>query len=196
MNRPTKIVLLIAGAIYMLNFFGCAGDSKYEVYSSKNSELNFTIDYIKGWDHREQIGSLKSFIQAVFYEPAIKDKKILAMIAVTVEDGSKVNFTPKNIDGMLSDLIKKRMLFDSAKILSKARKNVCGAEAFEIEFSYKTLDSFENIKAKLAPTKERVVIFERSGKFYTVRYTNLADNFDMYSNAFKHIVKSIKFKNN
>lgn len=177
----------------MFGLFGCGGNIKYEKYSSKNPELNFTIDYISGWSHREQIGSYKSFVQVGFYEPITKDKKLLAMMVVTVEDSSKLGFSPKTLDGMLSDIIRKRMMFDSAKVLSKTAKQVCGERAIDIELSYKALDSFEGLNAKIVPMKERAVIFKKKDKFYTIRYVDLSGDFDKYSKAFGHIVKSIKF---
>ncbi|MFA5084880.1 MAG: hypothetical protein WC482_00770 [Candidatus Omnitrophota bacterium] len=178
----------------MLNFLGCAGGFKYEKYSGKSPGLDFTIDYISGWEHYEQIGSFNSFVQVGFYEPVVKDKSLRAMIVLTVEDSSKVNFLPKTIDGMLNDLVRRRMLFNSTRILSKTRKNICGEKAIDIEFSYRALADFESIKAKLVPMTERVVIFKRGEKFYTLRYADLADSFDKYSKAFTHIIKSMKFK--
>ena len=178
----------------MFNFLGCAGGFKYEKYSGKGPELDFTIDYISGWEYHEQVGSFNSFFQVGFYEPVIKGKSLRAMIVVTVEDSSKVNFSPKTLDGMLSDVVRRRMLFNSTRILSKTRDNICGEEAVDITFSYRALADFESIKAKLVPMTERVVMFRRGEKFYTLRYADLAESFDKYSRAFNHIIKSVRFK--
>ena len=194
MKRSFKIFCLMAGASYMFNFLGCAGGFKYEKYSGKSPALDFTIDYIAGWEYHEQVGSFNSFVQVGFYEPVIKDKSLRAMIVVTVEDSSKVNFSPKTLDGMMSDLVRRRMLFNSTRILSKTRKDIRGEEAIDVEFSYRALANFESIKAKLVPMTERVVIFKRGDKFYTLRYADLAESFDKYSKAFTHIMKSIRFK--
>jgi hypothetical protein len=86
------------------------------------------------------------------------------------------------------------MLFNSTRILSKTRDNICGEEAVDITFSYRALADFENIKAKLVPMTERVVMFRRGEKFYTLRYADLSESFDKYSKAFNHIIKSVRFK--
>ena len=98
------------------------------------------------------------------------------------------------IEGVKEDLVKKRFYFKDPKLLSTSKIKLFGQEAIELIFSYRALDSFERRNAKFAATKERVVIFERNNKFYIVRYENIADDFDKYSKAFTHIVKSIKFK--
>jgi hypothetical protein len=194
MKQPLRSAYLILGVISMLSFFGCSGGFKYEKYVSKNPELNFFIDHITGWSAHEQIGSFNSFSQVGFYEPVMSGKSLRAMMIVTVMDKSRLGFAPGTLDVMLGDLIKKRMLFNSTKVVSKTSMTLSGQAAYRIEFSYRGLDSFENRQAKLVPMKERVVIFERNGKFYSVRYENLADDFNKYSRAFDHIVRSIKFK--
>jgi len=193
MKYFSKIVLSIIGMVFMLNFYGCSGNIKYERYSGKNPGIDFSIDHISGWQVVERIGSFNSYIQVSFYEPVMKGKGLRAGMAVTIEDSGKVAVTPKTIEGMSADLIKRRMLFDSSKVLSKTERKVAGAEAIDIELSYKTSSDPARM-GSLVFYRESVIIFERDGKFYTMRYGDFADNFDKYSKAFDHIVKSIKFK--
>lgn len=177
----------------MVTFSGCSGNFKYEKYISKNSTVDFTLDYLHGWEPQEQIGSFNSFLQICFYEPVIKGKGLRAMMVVTIEDASKVAIMPKTIIGLQDDIIKKRMFFNSAKVLSKINRKVLGMNAIEMKLSYKTISDPVKI-GKLVFYKEEIIILERNGKFYTIRYGNFADEFDNYSKAFDHIVKSIKLK--
>ncbi len=185
--------ILMIGAVFMLNLSGCSSNLKYEKYISKNPAIDFTVDRISGWEAQEQIGSFNSFIQLCFYEPVIKGKGLRAMMVITVEESSKIAITPKTLDGLKADIIKKRMLFNSAKVLTTADKKFFGSNAISIDLSYKTIADPVRT-AKLVPYKEKIIIFERNREFYIVRYANLADDFDNYSKAFDHIVKSIKFK--
>jgi len=191
MNFRMKIIIL--GAILMISFSGCSGKMKYERYAATDPKLNLSMDYISGWTHKVQYGSLDSFVQVVFYAPGRKNNTFEGMMVVTVRDSSKAGFSPRTIDGMLSDLIRKYMKYDSAKVVSKTRKDILGEDAFTIEFSFRSLNSFDSKKAKIVPMKERIVIFQKDDKFYTIRYEILAENFDKYEKAFAHIVKSIKF---
>ena len=86
------------------------------------------------------------------------------------------------------------MKYDSAKVLSKAEGKILGEDAFDIEFSSRSINSFDSIKAKIMPMKERAIIFKKGDKFYAIRYEDLAENFDKYDKAFDHIVKSVKFE--
>ena len=188
----SRIRIIALGAILMIFFSGCSGGMKYEKYSAVDPKLNLSMEYIKGWTCTVQYGSLDSFVQAVFCEPG-KDGIFAGIMAVTVKDSSKAGFSPKTIDGMLEDLIRRHMKYNSAKVVSKTRRNILGEDAFDVKFSYRSLNSFESAKAKIVPMKERVIIFKKDDKFYSIRYETLAENFNKYEKAFDHIVKSIKF---
>ena len=188
------LVYLLIGVIYMFNGYGCSAGVEYEIYSSKDSEINITINYISGWSYREDRGSNNSYAQVVFYPPQSKDKGLGAVIAVTVKDISRIGFKPQDIKGMADDLLSKRMKFKDAQVLSSSKIKIQGIEALDIQLSYKTLDKIYALDAKLIPVKERVVILKRENKFYLLRYENRKDEFDKFNKDFSHIIKTLKFK--
>jgi hypothetical protein len=195
MKCASKTIILIMGVIFMaLNIYSCSGGVKYERYSGQAAKAGFDVDYIPGWSADEQTGSLDSFFQVVFCEPAIERKGLRAMMVITVQDASKAQFTPSTIEGMAEDLIKKRMLFDSAKVLSKTKNRLSREDAIDIRMSYKTIDKPGKIGGKLVKYDERIIVLKKSEKFYKIRYGNFSKNYDKYAGAFDHFVKSIKFK--
>lgn len=194
--RKLKTILLIMGVtIYMFNFSGCSGTIKYEKYSGRDPLLGITIDYVSGWAAAEQTGAYGSFAQAVFYEPKIENKPLKAMMVVTVERVDKVKLASPTLEKMELDLVGRRMKFDDSKVVSKAGFSVLGEEGVDIKMSYRALDNnIDSMKAKLVPVTERVVMFKKADKFYTVRYENISSDFDKYDRAFYHCAKSLKLK--
>lgn len=183
--------LLIIGMVSMV---GCSQSFKFERYSSKDPDLDITLDYISGWKITEQKGSFGSFSQVVFSEPTREDKTLLAIIVLTVKKESKVNFSPKTIEGAYADLINKRKSFKDAKVLSESKIKLVRIEAIESELSYRAIDLPESLKAKLVPIRERVIIFKKNDKFYSLRYENFANDFGRFNEAFSNIVRTLRFK--
>jgi len=189
-----KLMILMLGAIIMVYFSGCAGGIKYDKYSNDDPNLNLSMDYISGWAHDVQYGSHGSFVQVVFVEPMRKGREYPGMMVVTVRGKSNLKIEPPTIEGIRDDIVKKRFYFKEPKLLSKSNTKYLSQEAIEVLLSYTAINSFDKLNARFVPIKERIVILERGDKFYTIRYENMAGNFDAYSEAFTHIVKSIKFK--
>lgn len=184
-------VCLLLGVISMLNLFGCFSNLKYEKYSSKDPELNITMDYISGWLFSEHRGSYGSYAQVIFYEPESKDKTLKAGIVVTA---NKIEPAFPTIKEFSDDLITKRLKFKDAAVLLKSKIELIGTEAINIELSYKTLDKLYGKDAKLVPVKEKIVVFKRNDKFYVVRYENTEEEFTKFYNAFNRIIKTLRFK--
>jgi hypothetical protein len=193
MRNKIQIFLLI-GVIYMFNSYGCAESFKYEQYTSQDSEINVSVDYISGWIYREQRGANDSFAQVVFCVPKKDDVISKAGIIITVEKSSKVRFQPLTIDAMVEDLIARRLKFKDSTVLSKSKTKIIGIDAREIILTYKTLEDMLLVTSKLVPMQERIFIFFKDDKFYTLRYENIETDFDKYDKAFTHIIHSLKLK--
>jgi len=128
----TIVVTMIAiGGIFMANQYGNCNDLTYNEYSSEDSELNITMDYLSDWRHQEHRGSYGSYTQVQFYGP-IKDE-IAPSFVVTVERSLKVTFQPPTIEALADDLIKKRMHFEDAQVVSKSDAELLGYPAIDID---------------------------------------------------------------
>lgn len=185
-------ILLIAG---MVAIAGCSQQGfKFERYSSKDADLDITLDYISGWKVNEQKGSFDSFSQVVFLESERGEKTLPAVIVLTVKRESKVKFSPKTIDAAYTDIVNKRKNFKDSKVLSESKIKLLGEDALEFELSYRALDLPESLKAKLVPMRERVIVFKKNDKFYILRYENFAVDFDKFNPAFSQIIKTMQFK--
>ena len=190
---PNKIfVYAVIGGLFMIGCNGCASGLGYEKYVSKDPKLNISMDYISGWLYSEHRGTQDSYAQVLFYEPDRKDKDRKAGIAVTVRDMSKVEFDPLSVEAAADDLLKKRLKLKDAKILSKSKIEFLRTVAVDIKLTYKTLDKLYSTDAKFIPVKERIVIFNRGGTFYTVRYENTAEEFERFEKAFSHCIKTLE----
>lgn len=186
---------LIAGAILMVNLFGCSG-VEFEKYDSKDLLINLSMDYISGWQYDETRGSYNSYAQVMFFPFKEGKKSPRIIISATVKDSSKVGFSPLTMEAAVEDLLVKRMQFKDAKVLSKTKTKLLNTEAMVIELSYLTLENLLNINSKLIPVKEKIIIFKKGNNFYFLRYENSAEEFDKYNSAFTHIVGTIKIKDN
>ena len=187
-------VYLLIGVIYMFSYYGCSSGLKYERYSSKDSKINITLDYVSGWLYSEHRGSQGSYAQVLFYEPTRKNKDFKAGMVVTVKDSSKIEVNPLSVEAVADDLLAKRLKLKDAKVLLKSKIRFFKTDAINVELSYKTLDKLYSVNAELIPVRERIVIFKRGDKFYFLRYENTDDEFDKFSKAFNHIIKTLRFK--
>lgn len=174
----------------MISRYDSFAGVKYEEYASKDAELNITMDYISGWRYSEHRGSYNSYAQVQFYGLAKKD--LAPSMVVTVEHSSKVKFEPLTVEGMADDLITKRMKLKDAKVLSMSKMTLLGSQAMDIALTYKTPDKLYATDARFIPFKERVVIFQKQDKFYTLRYMNPAKEFKKFDKAFYHCIKTLK----
>lgn len=194
MNVKKIYSYIIIGAIAMFNLFGCSSNVKYEKYSSKDPEINISMDYISGWLYSEHRGSNNSYAQVLFYEKGDEKKVFKAGISVNVRDESRIEIKPAAIEAVADDLKLKRMKFKDSALVSRGNLKVSGENAIVMDFSYKTLDKLYDVTAKLIPVKEKVVIFKRGNKFYTVRYENTAEDFKRFEKAFTRVLNSMTFK--
>jgi len=185
-------VLLIVGGVFMANRFGSCSNSTYKEYSSNDPAFNIKMDYISDWQYREIQGANGSFSQVQFYG-AVQDGFAPSFV-VTVEPSSKVTFKPSTIQAMAEDLIAKRMRFADGQVISQAESEILGLPAKDIILTYKQPDELRSLNAKLVPFKERVIIFQKDDKFYTVRYVNPLQVFDVFVQDFLHGVKSLSIK--
>ncbi|OGX23775.1 MAG: hypothetical protein A3J51_00695 [Omnitrophica WOR_2 bacterium RIFCSPHIGHO2_02_FULL_45_21] len=186
-------LLLLLGVIAMTNNHGYAGDFNYTRYESRDPELNISIDYLEGWICKEQRGPENKFVNILFFENR-KDKDYKAFISVTVENLSAIAIKPLTIEALADDLITKRAKFKDAKLLSKAKKEILGLEVQDITMSYQALDKLHSLDAKVILVKEGMIIFIRDNKFYTIQYQNRESEFDRFSQAFSHIIETMRFQ--
>ncbi len=185
----------IIGVIFMVNLFGCS-DIKFEKYSSKDPLLNASMDYISDWKYEESRGSYNSYVQVIFLPFKKRKMSPHAIIVLTEKDSSKMEFSPLNLDNVVNDFLDRRMQFKEAKVLAKSKIRLLNAEATLIELTYLSLENMLEVNSKLIPFKERVIIFEKDKKFYFLRYMNSLSEFDKFSEAFTHIIKTLRFKDN
>jgi hypothetical protein len=191
MRYMPKLTFMI-GVISMLSFSGCSDTLKYEKYSSKDPEINITMDYISGWLYRETRGAKGSYAQVIFLEPQRQGKDFKAAIAVIAESSPKVD--KSGLSSFVDNLLLKRSKLKDMKLLSKDNSLLCAAEAISVELSYQTLDKLYSVDAKLIPVKEKIIILGKDGKFYTLRYINTDVEYAKFNKAFGHVVKTIQFK--
>lgn len=192
LNPKIILAILLIGVIVMINRYGGFSSLKYEKYSSKDPELNVTMDYVLGWRYSEHRGSYGSYAQVQFVEPA--DKDICASMVLTVIRNSKVTFKPLTIEAMAEDLVAKRMKLKDARVLSRSKRSLLSSQAIDIELSYKTLDKLRSIDAKFVPFKEHIILFKIGDRFYNLRYTSIEEEFKKFERAFYHCAETLKLK--
>jgi hypothetical protein len=189
-----KSIYLTIGAIIMFNLFGCSG-FKFNKYTSKDSRLNLSMDYIAGWQYRETRGSSDSYAQVTFYQFQKGKKSPRVIMEITVKDGKKMQTVPAELDSVADELLSRRMKFKDAQVLSKSTMNLLNTPAIVIELSYLTLENLLNVDSKLIPVREKIIIFKLGDNFYFLRYDSAKDEFERYNSAFMHMVKTLTLNN-
>ena len=187
-------IILLTGACSMKSYGENTQAGKYSSYSGKDTELNLTVDYPAGWSHGETRGAFGAYAELGFYEPKIKGKPLRAYITLTVTRISKAEFAPKTLQGLVDDLTRKRLELPEAKVLSKSQEKLLGTETTDIQLSYKTPQELYSTNLTLIPMKERIVVFSRDDKFYVLRYSNTASDFDGANQLFIHYLHSLNLK--
>ncbi len=178
----------------MMNTYGCAENFKYEQYSGKNPELDFTLDYISGWTASEQSGSKSNFSQVVFYPP--RGQAPNTVMSVTVENAEEVGIKPASIDARAQDILNRRLKFEESRVIKNDKVTFKSLPASEILLSYKSPGTLWSLEQKLINVTEKIIVFKRNEKFYTLRYESKSEDFDKSSKAFEHLADSLKFKAN
>lgn len=192
-TRMNSWLTIIAGVFVMMNICGCSDGFKYSRYSSKDPELNLTIDYISGWRSIEHRGENNMNASVLFFEDKAGNV-FKAKVSLTAIDISKSKIKPTTIDRLADSISAATLKFEGSKVLSRSKIKFLGTDAVELLFSYKTLDRIYVVNSKLIPAEERMIIFERGDKFYTIRYENREEDFEKLSKAFDHMIRTLRFK--
>lgn len=182
------LVILLLGVMFMVNRYGRFVGLKFEKYSSRDPELNITMDYILGWNYTEHRGSYGSYVQVMFIEPEAEKGSFKANIVVTVKKSSNLS----TVKSMAEDLLAKRLKLKEAKVLSNSKSRILNTEARDIQLAYKALDKLYSTDAKLIPIRERILVLKKGDKSYTLRYTNIEEEFKKFERAFYHCAKTLR----
>lgn len=188
------MVVLIMGVMTMVNSKGFSESIKYENYSTKDSELNFTVDKIFGWLVSEQRGSSDNYSQIIFFEPINAGSFVKGAIDITAQENSKTGYSNPVLEVIADDILRKRLKMKDAVMLERAKGVLNGLESWTMEVSYKSLEKPNSVKPNLITIKEKIIVFAKGNKFYTLRYQNKIEAFNKYSKAFDYIISTLKFK--
>jgi len=192
MKNITKILILItilAGGVFMANHEGVCNNANYEQYSSEDAELNLTMDYPIGWRHSEHRGSYGSYAQVQFSGEV--QNNIAPSFIVKVNNSSKVKVVPPTVEGLMDDLIKKRMLFEDAQVIFKSETELLGLPAIDLIMTYKQPVQLHSTEFNLISFQERVIIIQKDDRFFTLRYINPQQEFKTFEEAFLHCIGTL-----
>ncbi len=190
-----KIILIITigiGGIFMANHYGGCNSPQHVEYSSEDSQINIKMDYVSDWRLAESRGSYGSYAQVQFYG-AVKDG-FAPSISVTVERSSKVSFSPMTIEGLADDLIQKRMKLKDIEVLLRTDRSLLDSPAIDITLTYKKPKELRSIQPEFIPFRERVVVVQKDGRFYTIRYVVPEQEYDVFEADFLHCLETLRLK--
>ena len=111
----------------MANHNGGCDNPEYNKYSSEDTELNLTMDYISGWKFSETRGSYGSYAQVQFYGEVKGD--FAPTIIVKVEDESKLEIEAITAKAKADDVVAKRLKLPDAELISMSEKEFLGFSA-------------------------------------------------------------------
>ncbi|MFC1631758.1 hypothetical protein ACFL2I_04300 [Candidatus Omnitrophota bacterium] len=188
MKTAVLIILSIAiiiGVIVMLNRLD--DGIKYETYSSRNKNLNIVIDYISGWESRERGGEQGLVI---FIEPKQDQADFSANISVMAQAQTE----PLSIGAEAEKVLNKRLKLKDARVIAQTKRKLLAQQAVDLELAHKGLNQLYSTEAKLIPMKERIIVLQKYGKLFTIRYMNREEEFSKYDKAFYHCLKTLRPK--
>ena len=185
-------IIAVSGGMIMSNHDGSCSGSRYEAYSSQDPEINVTMEYPSGWQYQEHRGSYGSYAQVQFYGE-VQDG-FAPSIVLTVEREEKVSFAPLTLEGMADDLAGKRMKLAEAQILSKTNTTILDVPAVDMTWTYKQPRELYSIDLTQIGFQERMIIFQKDGRFYTLRYVNPQAVFADYEEDFARSIETFLLK--
>ncbi len=185
-------IFLLLGAIYMITLNGCSGAGRFKKYSSEAPDLNITMDYISGWEGRETRGTNGSYADVYFGEP--RDKAGTKAYRAFMQITSFPVMNAQTVEVFEDSLVANKLKFKDGKLLGRTKVKIPAGEAADLGFSFKIPDRLYSVKSKFIPMRERIIVFEGGGRFYTVKYQNAEEDFDRYSKDFDHIIRSLRVK--
>ena len=189
-----NIPFILIGVFMALNMFGCGAGPEFGKYSSKDTEIKVTMDYLSGWSFVEERGSVGSYAQVVFSQQVQSKKPVKAIFVLTVKKETKAGLKAATMEAMSDDFLNKRLKLKDAKNLSRQQTQVLGFNSAELVFTYSLPSNPDMLPMKFVPMKERIICFKREDRFFCLRYVNTSDEFEDLEEAFMHCVKSLRFK--
>ena len=197
MLRPKgKGVLFIAiGVMLMLNFIGC-GKSEFEFakYSSRTPSINIEMDYLKGWTWLDHIYKEENYSTVIFVQLENQQRVFNGNMEADVFEGANLKVNPRTPEALADDIIAKRLRYPESKLVSRSQISLLGTSAIDIEMSFKMPEKLHAPNAKLIPLKARIVVFQKSDRFYVLKLMVREGDFAKYNRAFSHIIKSLRIK--
>jgi hypothetical protein len=189
-----KIFLLlvtITGVLAMAGFDQQKNEVVFSEYSSKDPLIGISMQYPSGWRVIEDRGANSNYAQAQFIE--MTQNELAATFVVTAKEKVKTFGSPLTLKEIADDLMTKRMLLLEANVIKRSDTLLNANPAILIELTYKTPDKLYSTEAKLVSIQERILLIERGKNYYTVRYTNISEDFNRFLPAFELCVNSLKF---
>ncbi|MBF0123614.1 MAG: hypothetical protein HQL21_09500 [Candidatus Omnitrophica bacterium] len=193
--KKEDVVRILVALTLMCSCFsigGCGDQMKYDMYSSKDADINVTMKYPSGWKFVESKGAYKSFSQVTFLAPRDPKKKIGGHISLLVKDGQAAEkaVVDREIDG----LIQLRSKMPSAKVVERKRANMAGQDAQVFEITYERPYKFETMDADLVAVTERMVVQKQKGRLYFFSFVSQVEDRDMFLDLFQRMLGTIKLK--
>lgn len=192
--KMPRNILLIAGAFLMVNIFGCSDGFKYDRYENKDPAIGVSMLYPSGWKVSEDRGSGDKYFSAIFIEPKeTPNRSRLSAISVLAVKRSNMPISVKDLETAAANQIAKNEKSKDFNLLSKKAVKILGAEAVELVYKYKTLDTPLPMRGNFVSMEERVLILEKSGKFYFIKLFCQENVFAALDKRFSRVLRSLKF---
>jgi hypothetical protein len=188
---------IVSGAVMIGLLSGCSGGFKYDKYVTKDPMLGLRVEYLKGWLHGESRGSKESYAEVFFGEPP-KDKSasFKPFMSIVARNASSVGIAKKDLSGVADAVISDNIKIHRASEIpgSKTAIKLPAGDAIESTFNFDTFDRIYTVGNKKIKVTEKQVVLLKGSKVYILSYRNKQEDFDKYSKAFRHFVKSVRFQ--
>lgn len=185
---------LLIGAFLMVNVLGCSQGMKLDKYETKDPEIGVSLLYPSGWRPSEDRGSIEKYYKVMFVEPKGAAGQLrLSAISFTAMKRADMPENIMNPKDAANIRIAKLGKHKDFMLLSKGSLKICGTEAADAVYSYKTLDRPLPAAGNFIGVKERYVVFEKNDKFYSIKLFCQEDAYAGLDKVFDRMIKSVKF---
>jgi len=196
-SKRRLFLAVVSGAVMIGLLSGCSGGFKYDKYATKDPMLGLRVEYLKGWLHGDSRGTMESYAEVFFGEPS-KDKSasFKPFMSIVVRDISSVGISTKDLSGIADAVISDNIKIHRASEIpgSRAAIKLPAGKAIESTFNFDTFDRIYTVGNKKIKVTEKQIVLLKGFKVYVLSYRNKQEDFDKYSKAFRHFVKSVRFK--
>lgn len=161
-------------------------------FSSENSRLNFTFLYPQEWRALQNRGTKTNYDEVMIMGPRNRQNTYNLALIVRVTPLTQREGQFPTLDALVTNYLARQK--HQFREISRAKGNLAGCDAIEIEIGYTMLLPINNVNPQEMPIIERRIFFQKTGNLYEMIYRAVEEDYYQYLDLFWDAVRTFEFK--